>query len=274
MLADILQTCVFVFAWFLWSTGDGRNPCTSWCRKHPSVHRVSMSFFACQLVEDLFHQQSYLEGCRMGCSLARPFSELPHRKPLGTIASNHLEIGNPIRSYWMMGGITGSRSHWTTSWTLMKLSQRAEDNGRGIKNRQWLLSNTTWTGWVGECLHSVDISIKNLASSWGFLDDFPDVLTNGGHFLSHVPCVSFCEATPKLKDIESKCCWGESCCCTHVNLLTHHGTGMFLRHMASNMTWLDLNYISDLYSFNQSIKSINQSIHPCLPKSKISKKKL
>ena len=33
----------------------------------------------------------------------------------------------------------------------------------------------------------------------GLLDDFPDVLTNGGHFLSHVPCVSFCEATPKLK---------------------------------------------------------------------------
>lgn len=47
---------------------------------------------------------------------------------------------------------------------------------------------------------------------------------------------------------------------------------MFLRHMASIMTWLDLNYIiTALQSTNQPI---NQSIHPCLSKSKISNKEI
>lgn len=57
-----MRVCVCLF---FGSTGDGRNP-SPVDAENIQVLMGFNEFFECQLVEDLFHQQSYLRGLPRG----------------------------------------------------------------------------------------------------------------------------------------------------------------------------------------------------------------
>lgn len=99
----------------------------------------------------------------------------------------------------------------------MKLSQRAEDMAEALKIGSGSFQHNLDR--VGECLHPVDMYINQKPSEFmGLLDDFP--VDKWRSFPKSCSLCQLLRSNTEVKDIESKCCWGESCCCRHVNLLT------------------------------------------------------
>ena len=71
MLADILQTCVFVFACSL-GLLVMEEILHQLMQKTSKCSWVSMSFLNASWWRICFTSSPILEGCRVGCSLARP----------------------------------------------------------------------------------------------------------------------------------------------------------------------------------------------------------